>query len=649
MKLPSRCLLALSLLFPLLLSPRAAEVHERVRAGDLAGVRELLENDLSAKDAVDGQGRTPLSWAARGSNLEIVTLLLEKGADPNARDGGGATPLHVMAYRGFTEGARVLLAKGADVEATLPNRSTALHLAVLGRRAGTVRFLVESKADRECRDAQGRTPLILAAREMAGAEIVRLLLDLGAKVDATDRDGSTALSLAAWRGTGDVVELLLQRGATLPVDPAQRKDMLSTAVETGLAGLFARLVALQTPLDIPGENGGTLLHPAAAGGACPIVETLLAKGLPVNQADGNGWTPLHFAADMGRTEALELLLAKGADLRARNRMGQTAADIARDNADGEMMAQLARHGLVPGQPAFPELRGPYLGQKPPGRQAEVFAPGIVSGRYGLHSNVTFSPDGNEAFWSVMVPARGVGYSHDRALVSRLAGGRWTCPEPAVLAEVAVGDVPFFHPDGTALFDMSARPFPDGSPAGKENIWHWKRGENGWQKPAPLPVEVNGVPLHWQFGLDRQENVYYSTAIPGSRGGSDLYVCRRLEGGYARPENLGAAVNSPADEGFPFVTPDGNTLLFERGGNIYASFRGPAGHWSSAMALGPEVNTPGMEILPSLSPDRRCLFFSRDQKLFWIDAAVLDSLRRLRSRPGTEGTSPAVPGRAPAGR
>jgi len=245
------------------------------------------------------------------------------------------------------------------------------------------------------------------------------------------------------------------------------------------------------------EEGRSLLHDAAAGGHTAIIETLLDRKLDVNQR-GSGWTPLHYAADRGHLAAIELLLARGADLQARTSvMGQTAANLADESGDQKTLALLVAKGLALSPPTFPELRGEYLGQAKPGRKAEVFAPGIVNVPYTIHSNIVFSPDGREAFWSFA-------FHNDRTMVSRLENGRWSYPRQAVFQGIPLEDVPFFHPDGKTLYDLARhRPLPDGRKTDKENIWVWERGAEGWQNPKPLPAEINELPLHWQFSLDRQ--------------------------------------------------------------------------------------------------------------------------------------------------
>lgn len=600
----------------------AAEIHDAVQAGDLAKVKVVLERDPAQVNAKDESGRTPLHVAARGASAEVLALLVERGADVNALDGNGIAPLHSLASRGNASGIRVLLGKAADVKVTSPNRRTPLHFAAVGRQAGVLGLLVEHKADLESADDRGRTPLILAAREMAGPEVVRTLLDLGARIDAADRSGDTALSLAAWRGSSEVVSLLLARGAAFPASGPSGRQLLGRAVSKGLPELFARLVEKGVDLSAPTEAGGSLLAAAAEGGSVPILEALLARGLQVNHSDPNGWTPLHFAADMGRRAAIELLLAKGASIDARTVMGQSAFNIAQDNGDSDTIALLRGKGASPAPPVFPPLTGPYLGQKPPGRTAEVFAPGIVSARYGLHSSVVFSPDGKEALWALMLPGKANQYGTGRTVVSRLVDGRWSYPREAVFEGTKLEDVPAFNPDGTALYDMAERPLPGQKEPGKESIWVWEKGPAGWRNPRPVDAAVNELPQHWQFGVDRRGDLYFSANVPGSLGGGDIWVSRRIDGRYHRPENLGPSVNTPAGEDFPYISPDGRTLLFGRNFDIYVSTRAQDGTWTTARALGPEVNTPGMEVLPSLSPDGKVLFFSRGFRVFWIDASVV---------------------------
>ena len=594
-----------------------AEIHEAVKAGNVAGVTALLNKAPALVNARDESGQTPLHWAARGTVAPLLALLVDRGADINAVDNGGTAPLHILASRGELAGMTALIDKGANVNIEGGDVGTPLHAAVMGRQVEALKLLAGRKANLESRNRYGRTPLVVAAREMRGAAVVGTLLDLGARIDAADKWDATALTLAAWRGSRDIVDLLLSRGAAVPSGGSNGREVLENAVSTGLVTLFQRIVQNGADLGIDVGLGRTLLHSAAEGGAVPIIAALVDRRFDVNRPDVYGWTPLHFAADMGRADAVTFLLDRGAALNARTAMGQTPFNLAQDNGDTEMAALLAARGADKVPPRFPVLRGPYMGQKPPGTTPEIFAPGIVSARYGMHSNVVFSPDGNEAYWSVMIPARGSAYGTGRTLVSRHVDGRWTYPTAAVFDGVPVDDVPFLHPDGQRLYDMSDRAMPGGQAAGKENIWVWDRGPAGWANPRPLDAAVNRPPHHWQFSVDRAGTVYYSTTWGGARG---LFASRLVDGRYTEPEYL-AAIGP--DASFPYVAPDGRYLLFVRGlQDLHVSFRGADGRWGKPVSLGPELS--GM--LPIVSPDGKYLFLGRGQRTHWVDASVIERLR-----------------------
>jgi ankyrin repeat protein len=630
-KMAWTCLGGLFFVFGFLSLLQAAEIHQAAEAGDLAKVRALVEGDPALVKARDENGRMPLHWAARGGHLDVLRYIVEKGADLNALDNNGVAPLHTLAGSGQTEAARLLIEKGADIDIKNPVKQTPLNLAAEYGQEEMVKLLIENGANIENKHAYGRTPLVGAAREHGNINVIRMLLDAGADVNSSDKWGETALDLAAWRGFKEVVDLLLERGAVLPDAPAKVRGLLQNAAEKGLTVLFSRIAEKGANLTFPIEDGGTLLHAAASGGAVPIIKTLLARGLDVNRQDGNGWSPLHFAAEMGQGEAVALLLSQKADINARTLMGQTAYNIAEENGNPEVARALAEKGADRNPPRFPELKGPYLGQKKPGRKPEVFAPGVVSGRYGLHSNVAFSPDGREAFWSIMIPPRGRGYGSGKTLVSRQVEGRWTYPVEAVFDGVPLDDVCIFHPDGTRLYDMANRPLAAGGQPGKENIWVRERTDGAWGHPRPLDETINNNSLHWQFGVDRKGDIYLTLNIPGSYGESDIYRSRLADGRYLKPENLGPVVNSAAREEFPFIDPDGAYLLFVRDFDIYVSFRDAGGKWGEPKALGPEVNTGAMELLPVVSSDGRYLFFSRNQDSYWVDAGIFKDLKTDKAK------------------
>ena len=257
-------------------------LHSAAWYGDLEMVRVLL-------------GLTPIHHVSQGpssgdasrniprSSLHNVTrLLLEYGADANARDNGGSTPLHKAAYNGRTEVVLVLLEHGADANARYNGGLTPLHEAAYNGRTELVLVLLEHVANIGAKDNQGRTPLHEAA-DHGRTEVVRLLLEHGANASAEDDQGRTPLHEAADHGTAEVVRLLLEHGANASAEDNRRRAPL---------------------------------HEAAY--KVEVVRMLLEYGANVHAEDYLGRTPLHVAAQHGSIGAVRILFEHGADVNARS-------------------------------------------------------------------------------------------------------------------------------------------------------------------------------------------------------------------------------------------------------------------------------------------------------------------------------------------
>ncbi len=606
------------------------DIHDAVRKGDLERVRSLVEADAELVNLKDEDGRTPLHWACLGGRNEIVAFLIEKGAELNTIDMRANAPLHYLADRGNEQGIRLLFGKGADPDILDNEKNAALHLAAQANAVGAAKALVENGAKLELRNDYGRTPLLMSARERGGPEMTKLLLEAGADVNAKDRALSTPLELAAWRGKKEVVDILLEAGADIPFKGRKAVMIMTFAASQGLEKLFARLEEGGADLTLRLPNGGTLLHEAAGGDSIRTMERLIKKGLDVQGRDDLGWTPLHYAALNGREAIAGFLVEKGADKDARNTAGQTPYNVAVEMKQEKVLEVLAAAGASRAPVEFPDLRGDWLGQKPPGEKPEVFALGIVSSVWGLHTSVTFSPDGSMALWAPMVRFPGQIYSTGIIYQSTRQGGRWTAPEPAPFSGRYDDDVPFFSPDGKRLYFISGRTLPvEGNP-GKEAIWYVERQEDGWSEAKALPWIVNKSEMHWQFSVDRSGDIYFGSGMAGGLGRGDIYCAKFSEGRYLEPENLGSPVSSAAEEATPCVTPDGRTLIFMRDFDLVVSFKKEVGEWTEPVSLGPMVNSPSLDLCPLLSPDGKCLFFmsqrGSDNQVWWVDAAIIDKLR-----------------------
>ena len=605
-------------------------IHEAAKRSDQDAVKALIEQDPALINARDETGRTPLHWAARGVHFQVVKLLLEKGGDVNARDQNLTTAIHDLATRNHVEGIQLLLARGAEMDTKNYSGNTALHYACANDAAEAAALLVEKGADLEVRDNYGRTPLLLCARERGGPQTTEILLKARAQVNAKDKFGDTPLDLAAWRGKEAVVNLLLAAGAEISSQGPKAQRLFSEAAANGLSRLFSALTKAGANPDVRLFSNGTLLHAASAGGSVGIVEILLGRGLDINQKDDFGWTPLHYAARDGRLAVAELLASKGAKLNARTLMGQSPVNVAREMKQEKVHDFLIARGADDKPIEFPALEGDYLGQRLPGDEPELFATGIVSSIWGLHSAVAFAPDGNTAMWAPMVTIPGKLYSEGGVMMTERKHGRWSTPGWAPFTGDMDGDVPFFSPDGKRVYFISAKSLPGNPESRRERIWYAEKTGDGWGAPQVVDDIVNDYPHHWQVSVDAGHTIYFSSSIPEGLGGGDIYRSRRVDGRWQKPENLGPAVNTSKGEGMPYISPDGSYLLFARDYDLFISFCDRDGAWKEARKLAAPINSPSIEICPIVSPDGKFLFFisqrGGESHVWWVKAGFIERMR-----------------------
>lgn len=164
------------------------------------------------------------------------------------------------------------------------------------------------------------------------------------------------------------------------------------------------------------------------------------------------------------------------------------------------------------------------------------------------------------------------------------------------------------PDGRYLI-YTACNMPDGS--GSCDLYMATKRSIHWAQPRNLGAPVNGPSWEGQpcFGLDGM-TLFFSSNRPGGYGGRDIwYSTMRAPGKWTVPLNAGAAINTAADEESPYSHFDGATLYFMRNGkdglggyDLYISRKLPGGAWSRAENMGAPINTGADEGALSLHPD-----------------------------------------------
>ncbi|MCC6927754.1 MAG: ankyrin repeat domain-containing protein [Gemmatimonadaceae bacterium] len=353
-------------------------IHAAAAVGDTAIVQEFLDADRSlATQRIPGDDIEPLLYAVSqdikealgvgtAARLAAVRALLDAGADPNAAaplpDVSDTIPaLYFPCVRGNVAVARLLLERGArptdgeslyhaaqhDHRACLellvefgadvsrgptPYGNTPLHFLAAHTPDNQVtpsamrglRWLLEHGADpnvpshagRANQPQAGETPLLRAAAVGHGEEVLRALVEHGARLDVPRDDGATAYQLAVRAGNVEGATYLASVGADTTL---RAVDQLLGACAIGDTAAARRDVEEHPGiLSTLGPSERDALGLALARGNFDTVRLMVALGWPLTQEGEWGGTPLHWAAWNGQVEMVRLLLAAGASVNVRD-------------------------------------------------------------------------------------------------------------------------------------------------------------------------------------------------------------------------------------------------------------------------------------------------------------------------------------------
>lgn len=194
---------------PVAASPETQALRRAASSGVAAKVRAELAKNPDVLKGNSALAQQFFLQALNSGQRDIAAIFLANGADVNARYRNDATPLEEMLSNGNTESVAWLLENKADVNAVSRSGQTPIFLA-LGQ-AAMLKLFLDKGASLTATNARGQTPL-LAAIQGGNAAAVRALLAKGADIKARTLDGQTALHLAA-RTPSSLLKTLLQAGA----------------------------------------------------------------------------------------------------------------------------------------------------------------------------------------------------------------------------------------------------------------------------------------------------------------------------------------------------------------------------------------------------------------------------------------------------
>jgi ankyrin repeat protein len=270
------------------------------------------------------QSLPPLLKAIKANNISEVSRLIENGSNLTVADNDSDQVLMYAALYASDDCIQLLLEKGANPNAKNKLGETALLWSVHDLKR--VRLLIQYGADVNVVTDQGNTPLLAACVGSMQSEVIRLLLDKGANPLAKNSRGETSLMRVALYGDTATAALLINRGVDVNLKNSNQETALFMCARTANNQMVSWLLRNGADADCLDSYKATALSYAVVVCDMPAIEALIKKTKNINLLDVDGMSFLMWAAysETDRPQIVQLLLDNGALPRVKNEKGQTA-------------------------------------------------------------------------------------------------------------------------------------------------------------------------------------------------------------------------------------------------------------------------------------------------------------------------------------
>lgn len=263
---------------------------------------------------------------------------------------------------------------------------------------------------------------------------------------------------------------------------------------------------------------------------------------------------------------------------------------------------------------FPVLKGPYLGQTPPGKIPELFASGFISN--DVHDSPNFSLDEKEFFLGTM--SEGIKYY-------KIIDGKWLDQGSLPFRQPEICNGIFLSPSGKRIYFLSYE-------NGDENFYYVEKDGFRWSEMKSLGDDANSFKTHWQFSTSKNENLYFPV--------EDNIMVSVFDGKkHLKPVYLKTENNENLKGTTPYIAPDESYLIYsirkiasDKFSDLFISYRLENNRWTNPIDLGPDINCRDkFDLCPIISPNGKYMFFisrrlSSRFQVFWVSAKIIEDLK-----------------------
>lgn len=332
-----------------------SEFHKAILSGQVDVVRKLLSQNKGLANEKDAKGNSSLIFAANKGSLEICEELIKAGAHSITRGEKFRNVLHVSAAAGHANIVKLFAADKLLLDSVDENNQSALMIATEQGHAEACAVLLEMLAKHNVQNAKGQN-LVQIAASKGRARVISLFIEKLVKtnkvsLDAQDKEGNTALNLAAVEGHVEVCNLLVAAEANQLLTDLEGRSVLHAAVKSQkfeLVQLFSKNKELWNA-KYKEENvpSMTPLMAAAEAGLTDICEFLLSIGVDPAITDKDNGNALHFAAFKGHLGVVRLLATNKELVNSKAIAGVTSLLLAAVAGNSEICEFLLKAGADP--------------------------------------------------------------------------------------------------------------------------------------------------------------------------------------------------------------------------------------------------------------------------------------------------------------
>ncbi len=283
----------------------------------------------------------------------------------------------------------------------------------------------------------------------------------------------------------------------------------------------------------------------------------------------------------------------------------------------------------------------YFGENPPDSIPKVFGEGIISTKGLEHSSPVFTDDLKSFYWVAI--RTDLGLRNREIYIAEFSDNKWIIGKMDFCKEGNNYDSPFLHKNKLLFISNQ---FADSATRNEKKHWMLKNdfkiyyvGISHREKiKLFLPDNIINKKII-SPSFSENGNIYYVAYLDNVEQNCGIYRLRKITENKYIEEVLPPCINSEYQDWTPFIAPDESYILFSstRGkdnndyGDLYISFNQGNNNWSEPIGLGDKINTPAQERFPYISPDSKYLFFTRStdnnsHDIFWVSADIIEKLK-----------------------